>query len=541
MWVVNLLVSLFLPYLLYAKRQESCEVCEKVLRDVMNSMAVSDRSDAGRIDEALREHCGGIKGKENKFVRFVCFLSFQCFYVGALPESATSIMNDVVKPLSWSMPVEKVCEKLRTMDSQICELKFDKDIDWKTVDLKKLRVKELKKILEDWDEIMAGALPRRIAKETQRLIADPVPGISAVPDDNNAQYPMAAPKVRFMTKIYHPNIDKLGRICLDILKDKWSPALQIRTVLLSIQALLSAPNPDDPLATDVAEQWKSNESDAIRIAQEWTRIHANGQVQSQKNGWLCFYVFVLANGCLVFRKMTLQWFVVALILYLEIAVVLLLLLPWIRPTLWSKFFKSRIVKTFEKHATVYFISALCILLLLFADAIREVRKYANEMAIEGSIRHTADSENVVHMRLFRAQRNLYISGFALLLFLIIKRLVALLSRGALLEAAAEAAMKQAESATKTAKSYMYGEGEREKELERQVEELGKELKSAQVDRDTMKEQAESLEREYDRVCGLLKLAESGPCKNHRRMKIVQDKLSKLFNVFQKASGDKKED
>lgn len=59
--------------------------------------------------------------------------------------------------------------------------------------------------------------------------------------------------------------------------EKWSPALQIRTVLLSIQALLSAPNPDDPLAADVAEQWKNNESDAIRIAKEWTRIHANGK------------------------------------------------------------------------------------------------------------------------------------------------------------------------------------------------------------------------------------------------------------------------
>jgi len=129
-----------------------------------------------------------------------------------------------------------------------------------------------------------------------------VPGITATPDDNNAryfhvgvagpsespyegglfklelflpeEYPMSAPKVRFMTKIYHPNIDKLGRICLDILKDKWSPALQIRTVLLSIQALLSAPNPDDPLANDVAEQWKVNEAQAIETAKAWTRLYA---------------------------------------------------------------------------------------------------------------------------------------------------------------------------------------------------------------------------------------------------------------------------
>lgn len=85
---------------------------------------------------------------------------------------------------------------------------------------------------------------------------------------------MSPPRVRFTTKIYHPNIDKLGRICLDILKDKWSPALQIRTVLLSIQALLSAPNPDDPLANDVAEAWKTSEKAAIATAKEWTKRHA---------------------------------------------------------------------------------------------------------------------------------------------------------------------------------------------------------------------------------------------------------------------------
>ncbi|XP_012441222.1 ubiquitin-conjugating enzyme E2 36 isoform X1 [Gossypium raimondii] len=141
-------------------------------------------------------------------------------------------------------------------------------------------------------------------QETQRLLSEPAPGISASPSEDNMryfnvmilgptqspyeggvfklelflpeEYPMTAPKVRFLTKIYHPNIDKLGRICLDILKDKWSPALQIRTVLLSIQALLSAPNPDDPLSENIAKHWKTNEAEAVETAKEWTRLYASG-------------------------------------------------------------------------------------------------------------------------------------------------------------------------------------------------------------------------------------------------------------------------
>lgn len=89
------------------------------------------------------------------------------------------------------------------------------------------------------------------------------------------EYPLVAPKVLFRTKIYHPNIDRLGRICLDILKNKWSPALQIKAVLLSIQALMSAPNVDDPLDEAVADHWKNDEAGAIEQARQWTVQYAN--------------------------------------------------------------------------------------------------------------------------------------------------------------------------------------------------------------------------------------------------------------------------
>ena len=62
-----------------------------------------------------------------------------------------------------------------------------------------------------------------------------------------ADYPFKPPKMKFDTKIWHPNISsQTGAICLDILKNEWTPALTIRTALISLQALLCAPEPDDP-------------------------------------------------------------------------------------------------------------------------------------------------------------------------------------------------------------------------------------------------------------------------------------------------------
>uniref|UniRef100_A0A3Q3W8A0 Endoplasmic reticulum transmembrane protein n=1 Tax=Mola mola TaxID=94237 RepID=A0A3Q3W8A0_MOLML len=212
--------------------------------------------------------------------------------------------------------------------------------------------------------------------------------------------------------------------------------------------------------------------------------------------------------------MSLQWMAVATFLYVEVFFVLLLCIPFISPKRWNKIFKSWIIQTVARYGNTWFMVAIAILVFLLIDAFREVRKYSVTEKVDLTNNPTAIEH--IHMKLFRAQRNQYIAGFALLLFLLLRRIATLLSQQASLMASNEAFKKQAEGASMAAKKYMdenellqeKGPGPQEenmslkeemKTIKEELDTTKKALQKSESDVRAMKTQAENLTVEYDRL------------------------------------------
>ncbi|KAI4522253.1 hypothetical protein K525DRAFT_223418, partial [Schizophyllum commune Loenen D] len=90
-------------------------------------------------------------------------------------------------------------------------------------------------------------------------------------------YPFQPVKMKFITKVYHPNVSSAsGAICLDILKDAWSPVLTLKSTLISLQSLLCSPEPNDPQDAEVAKHYTTSKRSFDETAAYWTHIYAGG-------------------------------------------------------------------------------------------------------------------------------------------------------------------------------------------------------------------------------------------------------------------------
>ncbi|XP_029010633.1 B-cell receptor-associated protein 29-like [Betta splendens] len=234
--------------------------------------------------------------------------------------------------------------------------------------------------------------------------------------------------------------------------------------------------------------------------------------------------------------MTLQWSAVAFFLYAEVAVNLILCIPFISARRWRLLFSWRLWNWLSPYWNKCFFTMIMVLIVLFLDAVREVQKYSGpEPTQDANVNPTLYDH--IHMKLFRAQRNLYLSGFSLFLWLITRRVVTLLNQVAAASENSAALQEQVERAITEARRHQ-DDNRRLKEtvveeeksmsaknhqLKLEVEKLAGDLQTAEKDLhqshaevEAMKRQSKGLAQEYDRLLREHHQLQNLQCSNNKK-------------------------
>merc|ERR1719333_888433 len=121
---------------------EACEVCQAVINGIDQMLTNDDRKEADKVEKVMQKYCDAAKGKDKTM----------CYYMGVGDKelgTAGGVKREISSSFGRGINAKRLCSRLKSKDAQMCELRYEKKVDVKNTDLKKLRVKELRKICDD--------------------------------------------------------------------------------------------------------------------------------------------------------------------------------------------------------------------------------------------------------------------------------------------------------------------------------------------------------------------------------------------------------